>query len=82
MNGPTAFAMRGGTGLMGEAGPEAIMPLSRGANGALGVRMHGGNTPIVVNMTVHAQDAASFKRSQTQIAAGLSRALGRGQRNS
>ncbi|MGV6847182.1 MAG: phage tail tape measure protein, partial [Marinibacterium sp.] len=27
VSGPTSFAMRGGTGLMGEAGPEAIMPL-------------------------------------------------------
>ena len=30
VNGPVAFPMRGGLGLMGEAGPEAIMPLSRG----------------------------------------------------
>ena len=35
---PTNFAMRGATGLMGEAGPEAIMPLSRGADGKLGDR--------------------------------------------
>ena len=39
ISGPTTFAMRGGrTGLMGEAGPEAIMPLSRGPDGRLGVR--------------------------------------------
>ena len=35
---PTYFPMRGATGLMGEAGPEAIMPLARGADGKLGVR--------------------------------------------
>lgn len=40
---PTAFGMAGGgTGIMGEAGPEAIMPLARGADGSLGVRMVGG----------------------------------------
>ena len=39
---PTQFPMRGGTGLMGEAGPEAILPLSRGADGSLGVRSQGG----------------------------------------
>jgi phage-related minor tail protein len=40
--GPTYFPMSGGrTGLMGEAGEEAIMPLKRGANGALGVAVHG-----------------------------------------
>ncbi|WP_217878342.1 hypothetical protein, partial [Vibrio alginolyticus] len=30
---PTNFAMAGGLGMMGEAGPEAIMPLSRGSDG-------------------------------------------------
>ena len=35
MSGPTYFPMRGGLGLMGEAGPEAIMPLRRGADGRL-----------------------------------------------
>lgn len=35
---PTAFAHSGGLGLMGEAGPEAIMPLTRAADGSLGVK--------------------------------------------
>ena len=34
---PTIFPFANGTGLMGEAGPEAIMPLTRGADGKLGV---------------------------------------------
>lgn len=34
---PTTFPMKNGTGLMGEAGPEAIMPLRRGKDGKLGV---------------------------------------------
>ncbi|PJE28079.1 phage tail protein, partial [Pseudooceanicola lipolyticus] len=33
VSGPVAFPMRGGTGLMGEAGPEAILPLARGPDG-------------------------------------------------
>jgi len=80
VSGPTTFAMRGATGLMGEAGPEAILPLSRGADGALGVRAAGGGN-ITINMNVTAHDAESFRRSQTQIAAGLSRAMQRGSRN-
>ncbi|MDE9553440.1 phage tail tape measure protein, partial [Xenorhabdus bovienii] len=35
---PTFFAFAKGAGLMGEAGPEAIMPLTRAADGSLGVR--------------------------------------------
>jgi lambda family phage tail tape measure protein len=39
-----------GTGLMGEAGPEAIIPLQRGRNGKLGVAGGGGTTNITVNV--------------------------------
>lgn len=52
VGGPTYFPMSGGkTGLMGEAGPEAIMPLKRGANGKLGVQMEGGGQSVVVNQS-------------------------------
>ncbi|MDN6088193.1 MAG: phage tail tape measure protein [Enterobacterales bacterium] len=44
---PTTFAFAKGAGLMGEAGPEAIMPLKRGADGSLGVRMVGANQQAV-----------------------------------
>jgi tape measure domain-containing protein len=40
---PTLFGMAGGTGLMGEAGAEGILPLKRGANGRLGVESFGGS---------------------------------------
>ncbi|TDB57246.1 phage tail tape measure protein [Photorhabdus khanii] len=45
---PTLFAFaKGATGLMGEAGPEAILPLKRGPDGALGVRASSSNAPAV-----------------------------------
>ncbi len=81
VNGPVNFAMRGGMGLMGEAGPEAIMPLARGADGRLGVRAAGGGQPINVVMNITTPDVEGFRRSRSQIAAQLSRALGQGARN-
>lgn len=45
---PTIFPFARGVGLMGEAGPEAIMPLKRGPDGSLGVS--GGGSNIVVNV--------------------------------
>ena len=82
---PTTFPMAGGpqggaTGLMGEAGPEAILPLGRTPDGRLGVASGGqGASPITV--TIVTQDADSFHRSRTQIAATLARAVDRGRRN-
>jgi len=81
IGGPTVFPMRGGAGLMGEAGPEAIMPLTRGADGSLGVRAQGGAPSINVTMNISTPDVSGFQRSQSQIAASMGRALSRGQRN-
>jgi phage-related minor tail protein len=67
-------------GLMGEAGPEAIMPLARGADGKLGVKARGGGEVRVV-MNIQTPDVEGFRRSQAQIAAQLGRAIGRGNRN-
>lgn len=49
---PTLFKFAKGTGLMGEAGPEAIMPLKRGSDGSLGVQMHGGSARQAVNNNI------------------------------
>lgn len=82
VSGPVAFPMRGGMGLMGEAGPEAIMPLSRGPDGRLGVRTDGGRArPVNVTFNISTPDVAGFQRSQSQIAAQMNRLLAQGQRN-
>lgn len=81
VSGPTSFPMRGGAGLMGEAGPEAIMPLRRGADGKLGVAAAGGTGGMHVTFNIQTPDVAGFQRSQSQIAAQMSRVLARGERN-
>jgi hypothetical protein len=69
---PTTFPMAGGkTGLMGEAGPEAIMPLKRGANGKLGVQMEGGGGDtinVVQNFSFQANGDDSVKKIIAQAA--------------
>lgn len=51
VNSPTMFPMRGGVGMMGEAGAEAIMPLTRTSSGDLGVKAVGAGT--VVNTSIN-----------------------------
>lgn len=77
---PTYFPMAGGAGLMGEAGPEAIMPLRRGSDGKLGVAAGAASRPVSVNVTIATPDPAAFRRSEAQVAATLARAVARGQR--
>nr|WP_166951405.1 phage tail tape measure protein [Pseudochelatococcus lubricantis] len=76
---PTYFPLGRGTGLMGEKGAEAIMPLTRGPDGKLGVQAAGGGASTV-NVTINASDAESFRRSEAQVAAALARAVARGRR--
>lgn len=57
---PTMFAHGGGFGVMGEAGPEAIMPLTRAPNGKLGVAAQGGSgVQNNVNISVSISQAGS-----------------------
>ena len=77
---PTYFPMRGGAGLMGESGPEAIMPLARGPDGKLGVTGGGGARPIAITVNIAATDVQSFRRSEAQVSASLARAVARGGR--
>jgi phage-related minor tail protein len=76
---PVGFPLSGGrTGLAGERGPEAIMPLTRTADGRLGVAAAGRAPNITINIAT--PDVEGFARSQTQIAALAARALGRANR--
>jgi lambda family phage tail tape measure protein len=56
---PTLFKFAKGTGLMGEAGPEAIMPLTRGSDGSLGVRAQGTGSNVSVQVINNTNAMAS-----------------------
>ncbi|MGX8974587.1 phage tail tape measure protein [Pseudomonas aeruginosa] len=73
-NSPQFFAFAKGAGVFGEAGPEAIMPLTRAADGSLGVRAigsggaksAGGNTfQINTNVTVTSGTTSQSVTSDT-----------------
>ncbi|EGO0756737.1 phage tail tape measure protein [Escherichia coli] len=73
---PTYFAFAKGAGLMGEAGPEAIMPLTRAADGSLGVRAIGnvnGGGGFVYSPVYHIsiQNQGSNGEIDTRSARGL-----------
>lgn len=81
VNSPTMFAFAKGAGLMGEAGPEAIMPLTRTADGSLGVRMvddavssvsAGGNSiqqTIQQHFSISGNGDAALKQAMEEAAA-------------
>ncbi|MBX6498559.1 phage tail tape measure protein [Pseudomonas syringae group genomosp. 3] len=82
---PTAFGMAGGgVGVMGEAGDEAIMPLTRTAGGQLGVRALGGggssgsntyNFPVSVSVQTSGDSGgASTQEASTQLGKGIQQA--------
>jgi phage-related minor tail protein len=78
---PSYFPTGRGLGLMGERGAEAIMPLSRGPDGKLGVRAAGGSArSLSVVVQVSTPDADSFRRSEAQVSAAIARAVARGGR--
>jgi phage-related minor tail protein len=66
----------GGAYLVGEQGPELFVPSSNGS-----IAPNGAPARPAITLNVQARDAQSFLKSETQIAAMMSRALARGQRN-
>ncbi len=67
---PTLFKFAKGTGVMGEAGPEAIMPLRRGADGKLGIAAKsGGDMKVTVVNNTRAEFGNVTQRwvSQDQV---------------
>lgn len=72
---PTLFPFAKGIGLMGEAGPEAIMPLKRGRDGRLGVAGGGGTTNVVVNVDASGSSVEGDKRQAKQLGAVVSAAV-------
>ena len=65
---PTFFPMAKGTGLMGEAGPEAVMPLKRLPNGNLGVESAGkGQGSLTINVPVTAENKKMAADLRTEI---------------
>ena len=66
---PTLFKFAGGTGLMGEAGPEAIMPLRRDSSGRLGVAVSGSAGGVYApqfNITVNNEGSGNMSDEQAQ----------------
>lgn len=64
---PKVFPMAsGGIGMLGEAGPEAVMPLTRLSNGNLGVQSTGGNTNVIVNVIDNNNSTVSTNQKYTQ----------------
>ncbi len=79
---PVTFPLaQGRLGLAGERGAEAILPLARGPDGRLGVAAQGGGAGVSVTFNVTSPDADSFRRSESQVAAMVARAVALGQRN-
>ena len=75
VNKPTLFPMANGMGLMGEAGPEAIMPLKRGSNGKLGVQSSGGVGNIVVNVDASGSSVQGDSAQSEQFGRALAAAI-------
>jgi len=72
---PTLFPMADGMGLMGEAGPEAIMPLKRGRGGKLGVQSSGGVGNIVVNVDASGSSVQGDSAQSEQFGRVLAAAI-------
>jgi tape measure domain-containing protein len=87
VNSPTLFPFAKGVGLMGEAGPEAILPLKRNSQGKLGVSVdntgqQGGSNIYYVNTTVNAGSNASPDSIANKASEAIVRAIARQEINS
>ncbi len=76
---PTLFKFANGgamsTGLMGEAGPEAIIPLRRGRDGKLGVAGGGGTTNVTVNVDASGSKVQGDNGRGEQLGRAVSQAV-------
>ena len=77
---PSFFPLNGGLGVAGAAGPEAIVPLQRGADGRLGIASAGGGGGGNITVNIATPDAASFRQSEAQVTSALARAVQRSRR--
>jgi len=77
VNSPTMFAFAKGAGLMGEAGPEAIMPLTRAADGSLGVRALDSGQGQGGGLSVSIGDINFNSQAQQPASQGIASAAGR-----
>ncbi len=69
---PTAFGMANGkTGVMGEAGPEAIVPLARDSQGRLGVRGGANSSTVNVSVTVDASEGGGTSPDPARLAEAI-----------
>jgi tape measure domain-containing protein len=77
VNSPTLFPFAKGIGLMGEAGPEAILPLSRGPGGKLGVMASGGggDVNVVVNVDAKGSSVEGNEQGANQLGRVISAAV-------
>ena len=86
ISGPTFFPLNNGTGLAGEAGPEAIFPLTRDSKGDLALKGTGSNAAPSDNRTIinrnsfifpNAKNPAEFRQARRQVAEDLNRVTNR-----
>ena len=75
VNSPTLFPFAKGTGLMGEAGPEAIVPLKRGRDGKLGVAGGGGTTTVNVSVDAKGTKVEGDGKQMAQLGRMLGSAI-------
>ncbi len=75
VNSPMLFPYATGMGLMGEAGPEGVLPLTRTKSGELGVKTTGGQTIISPTIIVQAPEGKISKQSMNQLTNRLGKTL-------